>query len=211
MKKKVKKSSSIEHKKNNKPSMYNSIKKQNQSKQKLVLNKSVEKKKMYGVSSVHSVKEVKPDKNPKIRVLNKQRKDNLMNNNSTKSNKGKEYENNLNKLTEDIDFEKQKDKEYDFFNFKLMNDNYKKNIQENNLTKSAKNLESNIPKKNQKQEKLVSFKDDKNNDITNIQKNNDDDSNEEDDEIEKDDFLHLPFYKRARKKRKRYSKKNGCS
>ena len=198
MKKKIKKSSSIEHKKNNKPSMYNNIKKQPQSKQKLVLNKSVDKKKMYGVSSVHSVKEVKPDKNPKIRILNKQRKDNLTNNHSTKNNKGKEYENNLNKLTEDNDFEGQKDIEYDFFNFKLMNDNYKKNIQENNLTKSAKNLESNIPKKNQKQEKLVSkFKDDKNNDITNIKKNNDDDSNEEDDEIEKDDFPHLPFYKPA--------------
>ena len=123
MKKKTKNSSSMERKKIVKTSANN--KKDIQSKPKQTLNKSVEKKKkiVLGTESglTNTSIEVKSQRD-KIHLA-KQNKDKSGNKKSTNTrsavtNKSKEYENTLNKLSEDNEYEKEK--EYDFFNFKVI-------------------------------------------------------------------------------------------
>ena len=129
MNKKGKASSSMERKKVNKISATNN-KKEVQSKPKQTFNKSMEKKRKFIPSEIriNTNIETKTDKDKKIH-LTKQRNEKSANSRSAKTNKGKEYENTLNKLTEDNEFEKEREKEYDFFNFKISNDDYKKKKQ----------------------------------------------------------------------------------
>ena len=199
MNKKGKISSGGEHIKNFKKTTTSiNNKKDTQSNRKATYTKSVEKKKPYGVMMeprVLNSNEGKAERDKKV-TLAKPRKDNSMSNRNVKTNKGKEYQNNLNKLTEDNEVEKEK--EYDFFNFKLA-DEYKKKLDNrakpNNEDKFSKST-------NVKQSKLTSYKDQKSDqDIKKnkkMQKNktaNIVDDSDEEEESEKDDILHRLFYK----------------
>ena len=129
------KASSME-KKRIKPAVINNKKKETQQKPKQLSGKTVEKKKKVGMNipsesgMTNSSIEAKSQRD---RIhLTKQRKDKASgakstNSRSAKSNKSKEYENTLNKLTEDneIEKEKEKEKEFDFFNFRFSNDTKK--------------------------------------------------------------------------------------
>ena len=199
MNKKGKISSGGEHIKNFKKTTTSiNNKKDTQSNRKATYTKSVEKKKPYGVMMeprVLNSNEGKAERDKKV-TLAKPRKDNSMSNRNVKTNKGKEYQNNLNKLTEDNEVEKEK--EYDFFNFKLA-DEYKKKLDNrakpNNEDKFSKST-------NVKQSKLTSYKDQKSDQdikrIKKMQKNktaNIVDDSDEEEESEKDDILHRLFYK----------------
>ena len=199
MNKKGKISSGGEHTKNFKKTTTSiNNKKDTQSNRKATYTKSVEKKKPYGVMMeprVLNSNEGKAERDKKV-TLAKPRKDNSMSNRNVKTNKGKEYQNNLNKLTEDNEVEKEK--EYDFFNFKLA-DEYKKKLDNrakpNNEDKFSKST-------NVKQSKLTSYKDQKSDQdikrIKKMQKNktaNIVDDSDEEEESEKDDILHRLFYK----------------
>jgi hypothetical protein len=199
MNKKGKISSGGEHIKNFKKTTTSiNNKKDTQSNRKATYTKSVEKKKPYGVMMeprVLNSNEGKAERDKKV-TLAKPRKDNSMSNRNAKTNKGKEYQNNLNKLTEDNEVEKEK--EYDFFNFKLA-DEYKKKLDNrakpNNEDKFSKST-------NVKQSKLTSYKDQKSDQdikrIKKMQKNktaNIVDDSDEEEESEKDDILHRLFYK----------------
>ena len=214
MKKKGKASSSMERKKNNKiPINTNNNQKEKQSKLKQPLNKSVEKKRKVGLNIVaepimnNTTIEAKSQKD-KIH-LTRQRKDKTgsqkaVNSRSAKTNKTKEYENTLNKLTEDNDYEKEKDieKEYDFFNFKANNDNSTNKIKEkdkNKLKSKNYNDEDNSKRKknNAKSVKSVNIKEDKNKKkVKNkIYDNNNEDYSDEEEKEKKDDFIHRALYR----------------
>ena len=175
MKKKTKNSSSMERKKIVKTSANN--KKDIQSKPKQTLNKSVEKKKkiVLGTESglTNTSIEVKSQRD-KIHLA-KQNKDKSGNKKSTNTrsavtNKSKEYENTLNKLSEDNEYEKEK--EYDFFNFKV-NDSSKKKEKEKNKKSTNYTEESKKKEKNKKY----------------------DDNEESSDEEDNNDFIHRTLYK----------------
>ena len=197
MMKKGKISSGVEHSKNFKKTTTSiNNKKDTQSNRKATYTKSVDKKKPYGVimeQRVLNSNEGKAERDKKVN-LTKQRKDNSVNNRNVKTNKGKEYQNNLNKLTEDNEVEK----EYDFFNFKLA-DEYKKKLD----NRAKPNNEDQFSKStNVKPSKLTSYKDQKSDQdikrIKKMQKNktaNIADDSDEEEESEKDDILHRLFYK----------------
>ena len=207
-KKKVKISSSIDRKKG-KTSSNNNNKKESQTKPKPVLNKSVDKRKKIGLNLTtepglnNSTVEAKYQKD-KIH-LTKQRKDKVgsqksLNSRSSKSTRGKEYENTLNKLDEDYDYnpkETKLEKEYDFFNFKMPNDENKK--KDKNKSKSSKNNKDEDSKKNQKNSKLVGFKEEKKDKKKNKNNlyDNQNESDEEEEEEKDDDFIHRTLYRKS--------------
>ena len=182
-KKGQKKSSSIENRKFHKSTIISNNKKATRSKPRLIITRSVEKKKIFGITTeprVNVYRQPKAD-NKKFILLSKQKKNNVLN---SRANKGKEYNNNLNKLTVDNDY----DRDYNFFNIKFSNDDKKKVKDDKN--KTSKNDED-IKKNN----RLVSFKDNKSEGGKKSKTiHQDDSSDEEDSESEKDDFLHRPFY-----------------
>ena len=171
-------SSSIERKKNIKPTINNN-KKYLLSKSKPTLNKSIEKKKKVNLITEPNKSTTIEAKYQKDKIhLTKQRKDKSGNkksfgNNSRSANayKDKVYENTLYKFTEDTEREKEKQKEYDFFNFKFTSNESKKKyknrpkpiitkfIEDDSLSKSSysrikreeeKNKESSYDKMNKK-------------------------------------------------------------
>ena len=203
MKKKTKVSSSMEKKKMNKTLANN--RKDNQPKPKPTLNKSVEKKRKIGLNLPtesgisNSTIEIKSQKD---RIhLTKQRKNKsgsqkAINSRSAKSNKNKEYENTLNKLTEDNEKEKEEKKEYDFINYKN-NDSSTKKSKEKEKNKKSPNY-NNEDNSKKKKNKLVSFQEDKKGEEKNKKKVKVklyEDNEEESDEEEKDDFIHRTFYR----------------
>ena len=122
------KSSSMEKKKI-KPTAISNKKKETVQKPKQPSGKTIEKRKKNGINNeaglLNSSVEVKPQRDKTH--LTKPRKDKPSGSKSTntrneKTNKSKEYENNLNKLTEDNEIEKEKEKEFDFLNFRFSND-----------------------------------------------------------------------------------------
>ena len=214
MKKKGKASSSMERKKNNKISINtNNNKKEIQTKPKQILNKSVEKKRKIGLNlttepGINTTTIETKSQKDKIHLTRqrKDKKDNqkTINSRSAKSNKTKEYENNLNKLTEDNDYEKDKDKdkENDFFNYNFNEDNSKKKKKEkdknkNKLKSINNNDEENLKKKknNSKSVKNANYKEEQNKkkEKNKIYNNNNEDYSEEEKE-KNDDFIHRALY-----------------
>ena len=204
----------MERKKNNKISINtNNNKKEMQSKPKQSLNKSVEKKRKIGLNLAeepamnNTTIEAKSQKD-KIH-LTRQRKDKSgnqksVNSRSAKSNKTKEYENTLNKLTEDYDYEKEKEneKEYDFFNYKANNDNSTMKIKGKDKTKlksKNNNDEDNSKRKknNAKSLKSLNIKEDKNKKkVKNkIYGNDNEDYSDKEEKEKKDDFIHRALYR----------------
>ena len=153
VKKKGRPSSSIERKKINKGTA--SMNNKKDQKPKSLLTKSVEKKKIIGIPTEHTAYAAFESKLDKEKKGNKHRRDtNSMNSRSIKTNKGKEYDN---KLSDDND--SLKDKEFDFFNFKLSNDDYKKN-QKNKVKSNNEDLLSKTTNINPK--RVSSFKEGEN-------------------------------------------------
>ena len=168
------KSSSIEKKKI-KPAAINNKKKETVQKPKLVSAKTVDKKKKSGMNItgetglLNSSVEVKSQRDKMH--LTKQRKDKdggskSTNTRNAKTNKSKEYENTLSKLTGDNEIEKEKEKEFDFLNFRFSS----------NATKKTKEKDKS---KEGKKEKIQLYEDK-------------DDSGAEDN---KNDILHMALYR----------------
>ena len=206
MKKKTKVSSSMKKKKQLNKAATSNYKKESQSKPKQSSNKSAERRKIginitteFGLNNSNI--EVKSEKD-KIH-LTKPRKEKTssqktISSRSVKTNKNKEYENTLNKLIED---EIEKEKEYDFFNFKindvLTKKKYEKKEKEKEKNKKAAN---NIDEENKKKKNKVTFKDEKKDKKKEKNKNKnyeDNNNNYEDnsDKEEKEDFIHRAIYR----------------
>ena len=181
-------------------------KKESQSKPKQSSNKSAERRKIginitteFGLNNSNI--EVKSEKD-KIH-LTKPRKEKTssqktISSRSVKTNKNKEYENTLNKLIED---EIEKDKEYDFFNFKI-NDVLTKKKEEKKEKEKEKNKKTtnNIDEEKKKKKKKVTYKDEKKDKKKekNKDKNYEDNNNnyeDNSDKEEKDDFIHRAIYR----------------